>query len=245
MASEPAKPVVIDFCCCSGALSRGYQRAGFRVVGVDIDPQPNYAGDEFLQGDAVALVPALVAHYRPVAVLGSPPCQSFTPLNAYNHKTYPNLIGPLRERFIKTGLPYVIENVPAARAHLIDPVEICAGALGRPMIRHRLFEAGGGFTITPPEHLEHKPCVRNGYVPTDTKPWMSIHGGKHSWAWLEAAAEAMEMPWVNRDNRAPGETSTQARERLIREVCEAVPPVVGEWIGRQLMDHVTRLEAAA
>lgn len=58
---------------------------------------------------------------------------------------------------------------------------------------------------------------------------MSIHGGKHSRAWLEAAKAAMEMPWVD----------SQDVKRGIREVCEAVPPAYGEFIGRQLMTHLT------
>jgi hypothetical protein len=27
------RPTIIDFFCCSGGLSRGYQQAGFRVIG--------------------------------------------------------------------------------------------------------------------------------------------------------------------------------------------------------------------
>lgn len=229
------RPVLIDFFCCSGGLSRGYQDAGFHVVGVDIDPQPNFAGNEFIQGDAIALVPALVSHYRPAALGGSPPCQDYTPLNAYNKLSYPRLIAPLRERFVATGLPYVIENVPEAARELINPVTICGGSLGLSMIRHRLFETGGGFTLTPPAHLPHERCVRNGYLPTPVAPWMSIHGGKHSWAWLEAAGRAMGMPWITRANRLPAETAGAAKVRLIREVCEAVPPAYGEYIGRRLM----------
>ncbi|MFE0023390.1 hypothetical protein [Amycolatopsis sp. NPDC059021] len=198
-------------------------------MGVDIQPQPNYAGDEFIQGEAVALAPVLVSHFRPAAVVGSPPCQAFSNLNAYNQLSYPNLIPALRARFEETGLPYVIENVPGAKEWLTDPVTICGGSLGLPLIRHRLFETGGGFTLAPPAHRPHQRCVRNGSLPTAKAPWMSIHGGKHSRAWLEAAKKAMGMPWVSKD------TATG-----IREVCEAAPPAYGEHIGRQLMTHLQR-----
>jgi hypothetical protein len=48
------KPRLLDLCCKAGGAAKGYQRAGFHVVGVDKDPQPNYCGDEFHHADALA-----------------------------------------------------------------------------------------------------------------------------------------------------------------------------------------------
>src|SRR4051812_6891499 len=48
------KPRLLDAFCCAGGATRGYQRAGLHVTGVDIEPQPHYCGDDFVRGDAVA-----------------------------------------------------------------------------------------------------------------------------------------------------------------------------------------------
>ena len=55
------KPVLVDLFCKAGGCTAGYQAAGFHVIGVDIEPQPRYVGDEFIQG--LPLSPCLVQEY--------------------------------------------------------------------------------------------------------------------------------------------------------------------------------------
>ncbi len=206
-------PPVQDLFCHRGGMAMGYHQAGFDIVGVDLnaDCAEEYPFT-FVHGDAIEY---LLAHGHEYDLIhGSPPCQAYTPLNAYNHKTYPDLIAPTRAAMRAVGRPYVIENVEAARPEMIDPVMLCGPMFGLRMYRHRLFEAS--FPLMPPPHPAHVArCTRNGYLPTPERPFMTITGGRHSKAWQRAAAEAMGTPWIT----------------TIRGVCEAVPPAYAEHIG--------------
>jgi DNA (cytosine-5)-methyltransferase 1 len=221
---------MLDLFSGAGGCARGYQDAGFYVIGVDRHPMPNYAGDEFVQADALSVLELLIGDLRGNvrgsawrlrdfdAIHASPPCQAYSPLNAYNRKEYPDLVGPVRELLKAAGLPYVIENVP--QAPLDDPITLCGHMFGLRLYRHRGFETS--FPITQPPHLRHvAKCARNGYFPDDDQ-FMSIHGGKHSKAWQKKAAEEMGVPWM----------------KSIVEVCEAIPPAFTRCVGEQLADHL-------
>jgi DNA (cytosine-5)-methyltransferase 1 len=219
------RPLLIDAYCCGGAASMGYHRAGFDVIGVDIAPQPDYPF-EFHQGDAIEFIKE--HGHRADVIAGSPPCQHKSRLRHYNdtaerraayHGKYPNLIPQTREAMVATGKPYVIENVP--QADLINPIVLCGHMFGLTLYRHRAFESNMRLTA-PPEPKPYHPyrCTRNGYLPTPDRPYMSIHGGKHSRAWQRKAAEVMGAPWLT----------------TIVAVCEAIPPAYTEHIGRQLME---------
>ena len=79
------RPRLLDLFCKAGGATRGYQRAGFHVIGVDLEAQPNYIGDEFIQADAMQVLDYLADRAEPWphapwfhAIHASPPCQAFT-----------------------------------------------------------------------------------------------------------------------------------------------------------------------
>lgn len=220
------RPKLLDLFSCAGAAAVGYDRAGWCVYGVDIESQPRYPYG-FAQSDALEY---LLAHgLEFAAVHASPPCQGWSPLNAYNHLEYPKLIGPVRDLVRWFGLPYVIENVEAARSAMIEPGLLCGPMFGLKMYRHRLFEAS--FPLALPAHDRTHParCARNGYLPTEERPFMSIHGGKHSRAWQRAAALALDAPHLV---AGPGADALRVG---IREVSEAIPAAYTTWVGSQLL----------
>lgn len=217
---EPNGLRVLDLYSHRGDMGMGYYLAGFEVVGVDIDADCGAEYPfEFIHGDAIEY---LLAHGHEFDLThGSPPCQAWSPLNAYNHKVYPELIAPTRGAMRAVGRPYVIENVEAARPELVAPALLCGPMFDLKVYRHRLFETS--FPLTTPDHPAHGPlCTRNGYLPTEAKPFMTITGGKHSRAWQRTAAAAMGTPWIT----------------TVKGVCEAIPPAYAEWIGRQAAAHI-------
>jgi DNA (cytosine-5)-methyltransferase 1 len=154
-----SRPRLLDLFCKAGGASTGYYRAGFDVVGVDIEPQKRFPGQglfgmegmSFVQADALEYV---AAHgYEFDAITASPPCQFATQLGALHRSkgpgydaVHPNLLPQTRAALQATGKPYVIENVQGAQKHMIDPVMLCGSMFGLQtdcgarLLRHRLFE---------------------------------------------------------------------------------------------------------
>lgn len=126
------RPRLLDLYCCAGGSAVGYDRAGFDVVGVDKDPQPNYPF-EFHQADAIEWLERLLfATGGPSfcwdAIHASPTCHHASSLRHVTGKEYVNLIPQTRELLRRTGLPYVIENVVGAE--LVEPVRLCGSSFG-------------------------------------------------------------------------------------------------------------------
>lgn len=210
---------LLDLFCGAGGASMGYRRAGFEVVGVDINPQPHYPF-EFRQADALSfdLSGFDVIH-------ASPPCQRYSDLAHRNGNAdeWPDLIDPTRRLLIASGEPYVIENVEGAP--LIDPLLLCGTMFrGLRVIRHRLFESN--LPLYSPAHLAkvmghplvftHDKRKRHyGQLDQDTS-FVQVTGGGN--CTVANKADAMGIDWM-----------TGA------ELNEAIPPAYTEYLGRQLV----------
>ncbi len=219
------KPKILDLFCCAGGAGVGYTQAGFDVIGVDIKPQPNYPLP-FIQTDALTLDPKFIALFD--AIHASPPCQAYSDLAKRNGNAdeWPRLIEPVRDMFIRSGLPYVIENVEGAP--LLNPVVLCGTMFPElRVLRHRLFEAN--FPIVLPVHKKH-PKVhtfdrRKSHF-GKTNEWqdfVQVTGGGN--CTLAAARHAMGIDWMTKN-----------------EINESIPPAYAKFVGEHLLRHLSCAE---
>lgn len=253
------KPILLDLFCGAGGAAMGYHRAGFEVIGVDLNPMPRYPF-MFVQANALNVLDTLILGgttndarlddvidwgYRRAsfaAVHASPPCQRFSSISRCRPglaEKYPNLIGPVRERLQVIDLPYIIENVPGAP--LIEPVTLCGSQFNRCVTwpphgdlmlrRHRNFEAN--FSIADAGAHDHSllsmPVMGHGEPPGRRSRLKASGRPTTCCGYLKAASEVMGIDWMNRD-----------------EIAESIPPDYTEYIGGQLMQYIkTQMVLAA
>jgi DNA (cytosine-5)-methyltransferase 1 len=213
------KPRLLDLFCGAGGAAMGYHRAGFEVVGVDIEPQPLYPF-RFIKADAMCMSPGGFD-----AIHASPPCQGYSTMSNRHGSDVAQLIDAVRAKLEWSGKPYIIENVPGAKAHMRSPIRMHGGQFGLNLYRPRLFESN--ILLTPPPNA---PIVRDAAAIYGRREdrrllWARKDGTELRAASLEEAREAMGMPWADWQG-----------------VREAIPPAYTEHIGTQLLAH---LKAAA
>jgi DNA (cytosine-5)-methyltransferase 1 len=215
-------PWLLDAFCGVGGATKGYQRAGFRVLGVDIDSQPDYCGDDFVQGDAVSFIRGCGSWFA--AIHASPPCQAACTLTKGTNigREYPQLIPATRDALKSTGKPWVIENVPGAP--LRRDLTLCGDMFpGLAVIRHRYFELFD-VEVPQPAHTKHRGRVsgmRHGvwYV----GPYVQAYGKGGGKPALPALQSGMGIDW------------TASRH----SITEAIPPAYSEYIGKFLLEGVS------
>lgn len=216
-----SRPRLLDLYCGAGGAGVGYHRAGFDVVGVDNEPQPDYPF-EFVRADALRTLtdPDFVRGFD--LAHASPPCQWSTNLNRGTNLTtrrhlHTNLIPATRELLRLTGLPYVIENVQGAAVR--RDLTLCGEMFGLAVIRHRYFEVEG-LDVTEPVHVPHRGRVagmRHGQW--FEGPYFAVYGDGGGKGSVEQWRSAMGIDWTwNR-----------------RSIAEAIPPAYTEFVGRQLI----------
>lgn len=164
------------------------------------------------------------------AVHASPPCQRWSDLAHLNGNgdEWPDLITPIRALLVKSGLPYVIENVEGAP--LNDPLVLCGTMFpGLRVLRHRLFESN--VPLAAPTHPDH-PLVfthdkrkgHHGKLDQDTA-FVQVTGGGN--CTVANARDAMGIDWMTKD-----------------EINESIPPAYTEWIPRHLLASLAHHDEA-
>ena len=219
------RPRLIDLFCGAGGAAMGYHRAGFDVVGVDIEPQPHYPF-EFEQADALSILRAMVNYpsfsgemWRPgyfQAIHASPPCQAYSMItrNFGTADRHPKLIGPVRELLAALPVPWVIENVPGAP--LRPDIKLCGCMFGlRKLRRERWFETSWRAFALVPGHDHSAPALTiTGHGMT---AWSRAQYGRELTP--DEKRDAMGVDWyVN-----------------TWELAEAIPPAYTEFIGGLLL----------
>lgn len=211
---------LLDLFCGGGGAGMGYHQAGFEVVGVDINRQPNYPF-EFMQADCLSLEPGFLATFD--AIHASPPCQHYSPAaNLHgNRADHPDLVDPTRQMLASVGCPTVIENVMDApiRGDLV----LCGTMFGLRIIKHRQFECSFPvFSLLPA--CDHSDVY---------DPW---HGSGRSADKFRAAQGTPWLPCNGGASRKRGETGC---------LSNAIPPAYTRFIGEQLIAHLDARSLAA
>lgn len=230
--------LLLDGFCGEGGVGEGFARAGFRVVGVDNDPDRlEHYPYEAHQGDALAFIVKYGRFFDFVHI--SPTCTGYSRGTAAipdRFDRYDRLIDVGRAACQDTGRPYTIENVYDARRELVDPILYCGRMFGLTAVdtdgtvltldRHRLFESS--IPVTAPPHTPHgwKSNRRDGIQVA------GVYGG--------ARRDKHEARHVRKGGYVPADLDVQrtligAPWMTERGAWHAIPPAYTEHLGRQLL----------
>lgn len=244
-APAPKALAILDGYCGIGGITKGLIEAGHDVWGVDSNPalEDDYmktGASGFICADVLEVLEDRNFMSRFDATTQSPPCQNKSWMCNCRPGlagAYPQLIPPTRERCLKLGIPFTIENPSGSRDIMINPVTVCMwGDWQRETYRHRLIEPGNGVMLERPpapaqwsipagsilnkRQTPNRECGRPHQVAAAKAghwtpgKFVSVSGHERR----DPVRRVMEIPW--------------ARER--EDVVEAVPPYVGRWLGQEL-----------
>jgi hypothetical protein len=210
-----SRPIALDLFCGAGGSAEGWHRAGYDVVGVDIEPQPRYPFT-FIRADALIFLADNGGDFDLRAA--SPPCQKHSALTKGTNygREYADHIPRTRELLTRIGGLWVIENV--AGAPIRRDLMLCGEMFGLEVIRHRFFEMSQ--PIERPAHPKHRGRVagwRHGK--RYDGPYFAVHGDGGGKGSLSDWQRAMGIPWMTEK----------------KELAEAIPPAYTEYIGRRLL----------
>lgn len=209
----------LDLFCGAGGASYGIASEGFEVTGLDLCDHAASYPFRFIHGDFLCLDIEYLRAFD--FVWASPPCLAFT---AYQRRpghvaSAANLIPETRALLEAAGVPWVIENVPGARAELRDPMMLCGSSFGLDIRRHRYFEASFPIPPVPCDHAWQTPR----FPPATNRK--NLRSTVEVGVWripLETQYKAMGgCEWMER-----------------ADLSKAIPPVYSAHIARALKTHL-------
>ena len=214
---------VLDLFCGAGGAAKGISQTKSKeieIMGIDIIPQPEYPF-YFEKGDVMQILNDSAKGWD--FIWASPPCQAYSEGgNKESRKKYPKLIEPLREMLLKTGAPFVIENVP--KAPLRKDLMLCGEMFGLKIIRHRIFEIHG-FKCAQPKHLKHKGKVSTG-------EYQGVYtGGRCGCFGNKELRNKLKVGTIKQWQNAMGITHITDR----KAIAESVPPAYSQYIFSQFL----------
>jgi len=198
-----------DLFCGAGGAAMGLSRVGFTVEGWDTKPQPRYPF-KFHLGDALK---ADLSGFD--FIWASPPCQAYSMAAKTQRnlgRTYPDLLAPTRCVLEKSGMAWVIENVPGAPMR--PDFKLCGCQFGLELRRERWFETSWNALALLPSCQHPRPVV--SVVGHGTPTWVRQKLGYNPT--IKDYRAAMGIDWMNRD-----------------ELSQAIPPAYSEFLGRQII----------
>jgi DNA (cytosine-5)-methyltransferase 1 len=242
----------LDLFCGAGGTTKGLQRAGFHVTGVDNRPQPRYCGDAFILADALTFPCPFVGgsidafpdccdrcgrpyhhacHRQYDFIWASPPCQAHTTLKSmWNAKQHEDLIPPTREILQRSGALWVMENVPGST--LGDCFYLCGSMFGlgvevydgwRQLRRHRWFES-------PMRPLVPK-CSHRGAT-------IGFYGDHARDRRRKPGVRDRGIDFPDAEKLELGRKAMDMPWADWAGISQAIPPAYAEFIGRQAMQVI-------
>ena len=195
----------------------GLYRAGFDVIGVDIEPQPRYPFP-FVQADALN-APLDLSQFD--FIWASPVCKGYTAMKTmHNAREHPLLIEPVRAMLKSAGVHYAIENVVGAP--LVNPITLCGTQFGLhddeyELQRHRQIETS--FPVLGFQCHHQRPVlgVYGDHV-RDRRRRTGSHARGLTDPPVAQAQKLMGIDWMT-----------------LRELSQAIPPAYSEFIGREAL----------
>jgi DNA (cytosine-5)-methyltransferase 1 len=258
------RPRLLDLFCGAGGASVGYHRAGFDVVGVDLNadalgeyPFPCVKADAMhvLAGgsldDGGMFPPTRDVELDGNGVLpldqfdvihASPPCQEYSVTRNDHTRTYPRLVEPLLDWFDTYWLgDWVIENVPGAP--MPDPLLVCGSEW--PMAA--VDDDGRELRLRRHRLFSASvPLVRRGECGCAEDRRLNRIGGVYGGG---SPDRSRDNPRKNRGGYTPALHVRHALMGIdwmsVNTLSEAIPPAYTEHIGAQLLQRQPSAQAAS